>query len=123
MEMVKSRDSRFYMRKSRCALCRNGSLLPDLGVATLQLLAETTLVLVLLIPGLQFTRVLVVLIHLLRPDALDSTAYALTRSLLADDNRHKCHRGLASVAILRLHAVGVGCGDREGREEGWHASL
>lgn len=111
------------MRKSRCALCRNGNLLPDLGVAALQLLAETTLVLVLLIPDLQFTRVLVVLIHLLRPDALDSTAYALTRSLLADDDRHKCHWGLASVAILRLHAVGVGCGDREGREEGWHASL
>ena len=31
------------MRKSRGALCRNGKLLPDLGVATLQLLAETTL--------------------------------------------------------------------------------
>ena len=84
---------------------------------------SATLVLVLLIPALQFTRVLIILIHLLRPDALDSTAYALTRSLFADDDRHECHRSLAAVAILRLHAVGVGCGNRKGREEGRHASL
>ena len=81
------------------------------------------LALVLLIPGFVLTRNLVVLIHLLCPDALYSTTYALTRSLLADDDRHEGYRSLAAVAILRLHAVGVGCGNREGREEGRHASL
>lgn len=83
----------------------------------------TLLALVLLVPGFVFTWFLIVLIHLLRPDVLDAAAYALTRSLLADDDRHECHRSLAAVAILRLHAVGVGCGNREGREEGRHASL
>ena len=81
------------------------------------------LALVLLVPCLLLTWFLVVLINLLRPDALDSTAYALTRSLFADDNRHECHRSLAAVAILRLQTVGVGSGNREGREEGRHASL
>ena len=81
------------------------------------------LALVLLIPGFVLTRNLVVLIHLLCPDALYSTTHALARSLFADDDRLECHRSLAAVAILRLQTVGVGCGNGEGREEGRHTCL
>lgn len=74
----------------------------------------TLLALVLLVPGFVFTWFLIVLIHLLRPDVFDAAAYALTRCLLADDDRHECHRSIAAVAILRLQTVSIGCGNREG---------